>query len=107
MLKELPLGTSIFETLRAANEFYVDKTGLIYQLARRRSKCFLARPRRFGKSLLVSTFASLFRYGLRDFHGLDIESLWKDETYLSEKIKNRRNEKKHKACGHFSASRLI
>lgn len=81
MLKELPLGTSIFETLRASNELYVDKTGLIYQLVRRRSKCFLARPRRFGKSLLISTFASLFQYGLRDFHGLEIEYLWKDKTY--------------------------
>ena len=67
MLKELPLGTSIFETLRATDELYVDKTDLIYQLARRRSKCFLARPRRFGKSLLISTFESLFQYGLRDF----------------------------------------
>lgn len=40
---------------------------------------FLARPRRFGKSLLISTFESLFKYGLRDFNGLKIESLWKDE----------------------------
>ena len=69
MLKELPLGTSIFETLRATDELYVDKTDLIYQLARRRSKCFLARPRRFGKSLLISTFESLFQYGLREFPG--------------------------------------
>ena len=81
MLKELPLGTSIFETLRATDELYVDKTDRIYQLARRRSKCFLARPRRFGKSLLISTFESLFQYGLRDFQGLAIEPLWKDKTY--------------------------
>lgn len=81
MLKELPLGTSIFETLRATDELYVDKTDLIYQLARRRSKCFLARPRRFGKSLLISTFESLFQYGLRDFQGLAIEPLWKDKPY--------------------------
>ena len=42
---------------------------------------FLSRPRRFGKSLLVSTFESLFRYGLRDFEGLAIEPLWSDRTY--------------------------
>ena len=47
----------------------------------RRAKIFLSRPRRFGKSLLVSTFESLFRFGLRDFKGLAIEALWNDKTY--------------------------
>lgn len=57
----LPLGTSTFSTLRASNEIYVDKTALIHSLAATgRGKIFLARPRRFGKSLLVSTLESLF-----------------------------------------------
>ena len=60
---------------------YVDKTASIYRLASLRQKFFLTRPRRFGKSLLVSTFASLFRDGLKDFSGLAIEKLWKDTTY--------------------------
>ncbi len=60
---------------------YVDKTALIYQLASLRQKFFLTRPRRFGKSLLVSTFASLFRNGLKHFSGLAIEKLWTDKTY--------------------------
>ncbi len=41
----------------------------------------LTRPRRFGKSLLVSTFASLFKNGLKFFSGLAIEKLWDDKTY--------------------------
>ena len=81
MLQNLPLGSSDFSTLRANNEIYVDKTLMVYQLARQRGKFFLARPRRFGKSLLISTFESLFKNGLRDFQGLAIENLWRDKTY--------------------------
>lgn len=80
-MQPLPLGRSSFTTLRAKDEIYVDKTKWVYQLARFDSKIFLARPRRFGKSLLVSTFESLFRHGVRDFAGLDIEKHWKDRTY--------------------------
>ena len=76
----LPLGISDFAKLRAGNKVYVDKTDMICRLAKG-DKYFLARPRRFGKSLLVSTFESLFKYGLRDFQGLAIESLWTDTTY--------------------------
>ncbi len=74
-----PTRNSDFSALRKAAKF-VDKTRLIYTLASKRQKFFLSRPRRFGKSLLLSTFESLFKYGLRDFHGLEIESLWKDEN---------------------------
>ena len=81
MLLPLPLGTSDFAALRNAGQIYVDKTEQIYQLASLRQKFFLTRPRRFGKSLLVSTFASLFRNGLKHFSGLAIEKLWKDTTY--------------------------
>lgn len=80
-LPKLPLGSQSFETLRAFDEAYVDKTRMIGGLARARARLFLARPRRFGKSLLVSTFASLFEHGLRDFQGLEIEKHWSDKTY--------------------------
>jgi len=81
-LQPLPLGTSDFSALRGEGQIYVDKTALIYEIASKRQKFFLVRPRRFGKSLLVSTFESLFKYGLRDFKGLAIEKLWKDKkTY--------------------------
>ena len=77
-LTPLPLGTSDFASLREFNQIYVDKTKLIFEIASQRQKFFLSRPRRFGKSLLISTFESLFKYGLRDFKGLAIEKLWND-----------------------------
>ena len=80
-MRPLPLGRSTFSSLRARNEIYMDKTDLIYRLAQFDAKIFLARPRRFGKSLLVSTFESLFKNGLKDFKDLAIEKLWNDKTY--------------------------
>lgn len=80
-LQPLPIGTSDFEALRDAGQIYVDKTPQIFQLASLRQKFFLTRPRRFGKSLLVSTFASLFKNGLKYFSGLAIEKFWQDTTY--------------------------
>ena len=78
----LPLGVGSFEGLLQGGFAYVDKTEMVCRLAStRRGRFFLARPRRFGKSLLVSTFESLFRHGLRDFRGLAIEKLWSDKTY--------------------------
>lgn len=78
ILQPLPLGSSDFTALRSCNQIYVDKTALIYEIASKRAKFFLTRPRRFGKSLLVSTFKALFKHGLRDFKGLAIEKLWSD-----------------------------
>ena len=87
LLRHLPLGKSSFEKLRQLGQIYVDKTEKVYSLACRNGKYFLARPRRFGKSLLISTFESLFKYGLRDFHGLEIEKLWKeDKEFLVVKL---------------------
>ena len=78
----LPLGVGSFEGLLQGGFAYVDKTEMVCRLAStRRGRFFLSRPRRFGKSLLVSTFESLFRHGLRDFRGLAIEKLWSDKTY--------------------------
>ena len=79
LMKRLPLGTSSFAKLRGVGPIYVDKTDKVYDLASQVGNFFLARPRRFGKSLLISTFESLFKYGLRDFEGLKISKLWKDE----------------------------
>ena len=79
--KILPLGQSDFRALRKSNAVYIDKTLLIHDLARVPGCVFLSRPRRFGKSLLASTFESLFKYGVRDFKALSIERLWTDKTY--------------------------
>ena len=77
----LPLGVSDFRKLRETGKIYVDKTGLIYQLASKRGQFLFTRPRRFGKSLLISTLESLFKNGTKDFAGLVIEGIWKDRTY--------------------------
>ncbi len=49
----IPLSTTRFSELRALNQIYVDKTQLIYKIARQRSPVYLTLPRRFGKSLLL------------------------------------------------------
>lgn len=77
----LPVGLSDFRALRRAGRIYVDKTEPIARLARIEGSFFLARPRRFGKSVLISTLATLFRDGLKHFQGLYIENVWKDTTY--------------------------
>ncbi len=79
MTVQLPLSISDFSELRRQGKIYVDKTEQIYSLARKTEKFFLARPRRFGKSLLVSTFDSLFRHGAGGFSGLYIENKWGEE----------------------------
>lgn len=58
---------------------YVDKTRQIASLAMMRRQYCLVRPRRFGKSLLVSTFEALFSEGLKHFEGLAIQDVWREE----------------------------
>ncbi len=77
----LPIGLSNFPSLRLSNTVYVDKTKLICGLAAENQRLFLVRPRRFGKSLLLSTFESLFQDGLKYFAGLEAEKIWNDQTY--------------------------
>lgn len=55
-----PIGIQNFERLRNNNNVYIDKTELIYRLANTNNIYFLSRPRRFGKSLLVSTLDAYF-----------------------------------------------
>ena len=59
-MKYLPVGRQNFEGIIKENLLYVDKTRQVYNLIRQGNLYFLSRPRRFGKSLLVSTFAHLF-----------------------------------------------
>jgi hypothetical protein len=54
-MKKLPIGTQAFEKLRRNNAVYVDKTEHVYNLINNGSVYFLSRPKRFGKSLLIST----------------------------------------------------
>ncbi|MBS7352110.1 MAG: AAA family ATPase, partial [Muribaculaceae bacterium] len=55
MAKRFPIGIQDFEKLRKSGFCYVDKTALVYEIANGSQYNFLSRPRRFGKSLLVST----------------------------------------------------
>lgn len=75
-----PVGQQHFESIRENGFIYVDKTSLIYNLSQNYKYVFLARPRRFGKSLLISTLKAYFE-GKKDlFKGLAIESLEKEWT---------------------------
>ena len=77
-MRKLPIGIQTFEKLREGNFLYVDKTAYVYQLASTSTPYFLSRPRRFGKSLFITTLESYFQ-GRRDlFEGLAIEALEKD-----------------------------
>ena len=62
-LRPLPLFYKDFPTLRRDDAVYIDKTAMLSELCRGRAQNFLARLRRFGKTLLVSTFESLFKTG--------------------------------------------
>ena len=73
-----PIGIQNFEKLREGGYVYVDKTAHIYKLATSGTYYFLSRPRRFGKSLLISTMESYFSGKKELFKGLAMEQLEKD-----------------------------
>ena len=60
MAHKFPIGIQTFERLRNDGYVYVDKTDLVYRLVHGSTFNFLARPRRFGKSLLISTLQAYF-----------------------------------------------
>jgi len=73
-----PVGVQDFESLRKDNYLYIDKTALIYKLVSTGRYYFISRPRRFGKSLLVSTLSAYFQGKKELFEGLAIEKLEKE-----------------------------
>ncbi len=68
-----PISKQDFGVIRSEGFVYVDKTEFVYRLAARSGQYFLSRPRRFGKSLLISTLAELFQGDRSNFKGLWIE----------------------------------
>ena len=70
-----PIGVQTFEKLRKEGYVYVDKTDLVYKLVTEGQIYFLSRPRRFGKSLLISTLKAYFQGKRELFEGLAIDSL--------------------------------
>lgn len=80
-----PLGIQSFQKIREGGYAYVDKTALVYQLAESGQYYFLSRPRRFGKSLLISTLEAYFLGKRELFQGLAIEQLetkWQQHPVL-------------------------
>ena len=75
MTRKLPIGIQSFEKMRRDGFVYVDKTAYVHELAQAGVPVFLSRPRRFGKSLLVSTLRAYFEGRRELFEGLDIERL--------------------------------
>ncbi len=79
-IRKLPIGIQDFENIRKENFLYVDKTEYIYKLAHEGKPYFLSRPRRFGKSLFLSTLRCYFEGKKELFKGLKIEKLEADNT---------------------------
>jgi len=80
IIRKLPIGIQDFEYLREENFLYVDKTQYVYQLAHYGKPYFLGRPRRFGKSLFLSTLKAYFEGKKELFEGLEITGLEKEWT---------------------------
>ena len=76
--KLYPVGIQNFESLRKDGYFYVDKTELMYRLVKTGRYYFLSRPRRFGKSLLISTLEAYFQGKKELFEGLAVYGLEKE-----------------------------
>ena len=77
-IRKLPVGVQSFEILRKENFLYVDKTEFVYKLAAEGRQYFLSRPRRFGKSLLLSTMRAYFEGKKELFTDLKIAGLEQD-----------------------------
>ena len=78
MAKKYPIGIQDFEKLRKEGYYYIDKTSYVYDLVEKGNYYFLSRPRRFGKSLLISTIEAYFEGKKNLFDGLAIAGLEKD-----------------------------
>ena len=79
--RKLPLDTSSFRRLREEGYIYIDKTRWLYRMIEEGTAYFFARPRRFGKSLTVSTLYELFKGNRELFKGLWIYDRWKFDKY--------------------------
>ena len=81
-----PIGIQNFEKLRGDGYVYVDKTSQMYQMVKTGSYYFLSRPRRFGKSLLLSTLKAYFEGKKELFAGLAVERLEKEWNRYFRKV---------------------
>ena len=77
-MRKYPVGIQSFESLRKEGYLYIDKTELIYRLISTGKYYFLSRPRRFGKSLLISTIEAYYSGQKELFQGLFIDGTEKN-----------------------------
>ena len=82
--RRLPIGVQSFEIMRQENFLYVDKTSYVYRLAHSGRQYFLSRPRRFGKSLFLSTLKAYWEGKQELFEGLEIAELEKNKEVAFE-----------------------
>ena len=85
-IRKMPIGVQDFEDLRRNKYVYVDKTNYVYRLAQMGKVYFLSRPRRFGKSLLLSTLKQYFLGNKDVFKGLAIEKLEEENPTSFDKV---------------------
>ena len=81
-LRKLPIGIQSFEKLRRDEYLYIDKTLFIWKLVQSSNPYFLSRPRRFGKSLFLSTLAAYFLGKKELFKGLYLETAEEEQAVL-------------------------
>ena len=79
-MQNLPIGIQNFETIRKNNYLYIDKTEKLLQIAKTDYSYFLSRPRRFGKSLTISTLEAMFQGKAELFKGLYAEEWVKEQV---------------------------
>ena len=84
--RKLPIGIQSFEKLRRDGYLYIDKTPFIWKLVQTSSPYFLSRPRRFGKSLFLSTLAAYFRGQKELFKGLYLEKAEEEQAAQENRI---------------------
>ena len=71
--RKLPIGIQTFEDIRRGNYLYVDKTSILWQIINTGKPYFLSRPRRFGKSLLISTLEAYFKVAHDEKHAFIVQ----------------------------------
>ena len=81
-----PNGVQTFDKIIEGGYLYIDKTGYVHELADTYNYVFLSRPRRFGKSLLSSTFHSYFAGEMELFEGLEMMTSTRDLSVLSKRL---------------------
>ena len=79
VLRKLPVGISDWRGIYTTDKFFVDKTQKLLELVTDKTKVFLSRPRRMGKSTLVSMLKDLFTNGDKNFKGTAIYGHWPQE----------------------------